>query len=769
MKINNGFFESDGAPFFIYSGEIHYFRISPDLWEKHLERAVEAGLNAVSTYIPWSWHEYEEGVFDFEGGRHPQKNLIAFLKKVRESGLKLIIRIGPFSNAELNGEGIPPWLIKDYPEIYSTGAGIVNLPHTVLISYINKTFRKYIMKWYDKVIPVIAPMQFENDGNVVLTQLCNEIGMIQWVNGMGDFSDNADFAYQLYLKDKYEDIERLIEAYPGIEYKSFKEIPQTLKRRSYGWQDFWDLADFYRNYFADYYDFLNKEAVKRGILTPVIANIPQFIDFDTRGRGLASPMTSSFYRYIPDKVSNIIFGGAYQMRRLDYENFHDATITTNIVKSLTAYKNPVLCAELQTGILRDKPRLYPSDVELNLKTSMASGVDGVNSYMFSGGENPDGIGMFGKSHSWQAPVSKDGEIDEKFKTLKEHGEFIKTFGSKIAATKPRFQTEFGLYTPYYGTEFLNKIDCDFLVYARDRFFFDGMGRFLNLTNISFSVRDIMMRELDPRDSSTLFVFSLSFMDRATQLKLVDYVKSGGRLFLFPELPENDLSGNKCTLLIDELDLVVVEKISSPIILFDEKECFSEGASTIISSEKMKVLATAEGNPCVISRNASKGKIVFFGVPMSHTFDYQADIINEIFIKELGVVQEVELNPRDIIGMLRTGPEGSFIFLNNYHQVDRKCGLKVEIPELDISFSKDDIQLSSRSAKVLPLNVKLEDDLLLNYSTVEILSYMKTRNTVLFNLKGCPGETAEISINFKGKLIIKRHDVSKKRETVKITI
>ena len=57
----------DGQPFYVYSGEIHYFRLTPAQWKLHLKAAKEAGLNTVSSYIPWIWHESEEGKFDFTG------------------------------------------------------------------------------------------------------------------------------------------------------------------------------------------------------------------------------------------------------------------------------------------------------------------------------------------------------------------------------------------------------------------------------------------------------------------------------------------------------------------------------------------------------------------------------------------------------------------------------------------------------------------------------------------------------------------------------
>ncbi|RKY75743.1 beta-galactosidase, partial [candidate division KSB1 bacterium] len=51
----------NGKKVFLYSGEIHYFRISPQEWRRRLLLAGQAGLNTVSTYIPWNFYEPEKG------------------------------------------------------------------------------------------------------------------------------------------------------------------------------------------------------------------------------------------------------------------------------------------------------------------------------------------------------------------------------------------------------------------------------------------------------------------------------------------------------------------------------------------------------------------------------------------------------------------------------------------------------------------------------------------------------------------------------------
>jgi len=55
------------------------------------------------------------------------------------------------------------------------------------------------------------------------------------------------------------------------------------------------------------------------------------------------------------------------------------------VRALSHPEAPALCVEFQTGGISDRPRIYGSDVELNLTCSVGHGLGGVNCYMFSGG------------------------------------------------------------------------------------------------------------------------------------------------------------------------------------------------------------------------------------------------------------------------------------------------------------------------------------------------------------------------------------------------
>ena len=63
----------------LFGAELQYFRLRGEygrnvprekviaLWAAALDKMVEAHMNVISFYIPWDFHEYAEGKFDFTG------------------------------------------------------------------------------------------------------------------------------------------------------------------------------------------------------------------------------------------------------------------------------------------------------------------------------------------------------------------------------------------------------------------------------------------------------------------------------------------------------------------------------------------------------------------------------------------------------------------------------------------------------------------------------------------------------------------------------
>ena len=95
----------------LWAAEVQYWRLDPKYWRSVLEAACEAGLPGVSTYVPWEIHEVARGQFDFEGTTDPRRNLRGYLDLVKELGLTLAYRPGPFVCNEMDYGGYPKRIV----------------------------------------------------------------------------------------------------------------------------------------------------------------------------------------------------------------------------------------------------------------------------------------------------------------------------------------------------------------------------------------------------------------------------------------------------------------------------------------------------------------------------------------------------------------------------------------------------------------------------------------------------------------------------------
>ena len=716
-EMRGGNFILDGKPVFIYSGEFHYFRCDPKDWPERLARAKEAGLNAVASYIPWRWHEVKEGSFDFTGKTHPRRNLMEFLRLVSESGLFFIPRIGPVSNGEMMNEGLPDWLSEKYPEVFLAANEGKTIHHQSPPAYNSPKFLAKVDAWYKKLVPMLTASQYPA-GNIPFFQLCNEIGMINWLGKIGDYAPYSDRMYRDFLKKRYGTIGKLNSAY-NTSYKGFPEIKQPSNKLEEGnLRCLLDWGDYYKEYYAVYFAKLHSMVKKMGVRTPVLANIPQFYDYDLRGRGIYSPTTTIKFGKFAEKVPGVIFGGAYQMRRLDYENFHDIAITTAVVKSITREGSPVVCAELQTGVLSDKPRLYPADVELNLKTTFMSGVNGLNCYMFAGGTNEGGVGQFGLYHEWQAPVASDGKLRSHFKSLAKFGEFVNGIGASAAAMPPAADLDLGFYGEYYNTEYLDGPMADKMFAVRNEFFFDGLARQSYLAGYQTGLVDI--KKTPAIKAQALAVFSTMFMDAASQRKLSSYVKNGGGLLFCGETLLTDEGGKPCPVFLESLGLKAekVRRVRTIDFLGREAYLHNQDINTfggLLPGDK--VIARYKGKPCGIVRRMGKGTLCLLGFHFSDKFDYFKPAFDSV-CRELGVKKSVETGGYDLITMLRRNKDSGFLLVANFHD-DVMPGL------IKTDFNGDKIEfpllMRNRSAVIVPLHYKLKTGGMIRYATCEITS------------------------------------------------
>ena len=146
----------DGSRVVLWSGEFHPFRLpSPSLWRDVLQKLRAHGYNAISIYASWNYHSPAPGRFDFTGVR----DLGLFLRMAAETGLYVIMRPGPYINAEVDAGGFPGWLTA------TKGTARTSDP----------TYLKHVDEWLTAVDRIVSRHLYtDGGGTVVLYQLENE-------------------------------------------------------------------------------------------------------------------------------------------------------------------------------------------------------------------------------------------------------------------------------------------------------------------------------------------------------------------------------------------------------------------------------------------------------------------------------------------------------------------------------------------------------------------------------------------------------------------
>ncbi|XP_046700571.1 beta-galactosidase-1-like protein [Silurus meridionalis] len=150
-------FLKDGRCFRYVSGSVHYSRVPRCYWRDRLLKMYMSGLNAIQVYIPWNFHEPEQGVYSFEGDRDVEH----FLHLANETGLLVILRPGPYICAEWEMGGLPAWLLHN--------------PNIILRSA-DSEYMKAVGDWLAVLLSKMRPWLYQNGGNIISVQVENEYG-----------------------------------------------------------------------------------------------------------------------------------------------------------------------------------------------------------------------------------------------------------------------------------------------------------------------------------------------------------------------------------------------------------------------------------------------------------------------------------------------------------------------------------------------------------------------------------------------------------------
>lgn len=698
-----GYFVKNGKPVFVISGEIHYFRLDPKLWKKHLKLLKESGANTTSTYIPWDWHEYQENKFDFTGKTHPARNLLKYINLCEKVGLDLIVKPGPYILAEYEFQGLPKWLLEKCSKNAHALDESGNVIAPDLMSYMSDEYLHYSFLWYDKIMPIIAQHQESKGGPITMMQVCNEVGVFQWLSGKIDYNPSVIKLYKEFLIDKYVVINNLNKTY-GTNYSSFERLSAPVGKieNKKDYCAYYDFHLFYRHYYAIYINTLIKKIRIFDIDVQLTHNIPGWI----YGNAAELPMLISTYEEIMRMRTDIVFGLDHIPEFFSFRNAHSDLACNKILEAMQP-NGPVWAAEFQAGTREHNVKSDAKDLETFYFASIAHGLKSFNYYMFSQGINPEGKGYYGKTFYYQTPIDSQAVKSPLYEAIKNIDNFINSEKEELLLSETDADICVGLYKPYFYTELTTSqlleekrldvkklgltIDPRFL---REEILFNGLLRGLQTLNFNYDIQDLENTSLEKLlEYKQLWVTSSEFMDGNTQSFLASYVKGGGHLILYPVIPTLDVYLNKCTILKDELNINFSKSFSpNKVLAFGVEDVFTflRDKQIYESSIKEIISTTKNGEVCGIRKRVGNGFVTVLGFAFGYSSDEHLHLYEKI-VKLDKIKRQAKVSDPDIQFVIRKGKNYSYIFLLNYHN-DKKT----------FTVSSKKVTLKAFSYKILKL-------------------------------------------------------------------
>jgi beta-galactosidase len=657
----------DGEPKMLLAGEVHYFRLAPEDWLDRLDKLQANGLDTVSTYIPWVWHELDDGTVDLDGRTHPQRNLVAFLELCASRGFKVIARPGPFIMAEVKNEGIPYRLYAE-PFVQPTTWNGAKVP-TRTLDYLAPDFLEAVRGWYGEVMPVIASHLHTRGGSIIAVQLDNEIGMLSWVSNSPELTDVTCEDMRTWSRNRYGDdvaSQRMgVDVTDGGAWAENLRSPPDASLPLHQ-----DLGLYSRDRIRRYVKVLRQYAEDNGV-SDVLFLIN--IHGTGGGRGRTYPIGVSQLHQSYEGQAGMTSGSDYYLGDLTVTNVGDLYFCNAFTLSVNGVDQPLTALEFEAGDGNygdDLGILYtPESIELKTRLCVAQGNRLLNYYLQAGGENPrindvgDGtarLAFTGQRHGFAAPVSPEGHLNSTYTAITR---VVKTIRGveQILATSTEESDDFavGFVPDHYMSEYHAPNSAQRTAQIADLERFRGFGprdvlsRALLLNGYSFPA--VNLQTAVPKAKGIVLSTGRT-LGREVQQRLAAFVEQGGKLLLVGLLPDQDHDGAPCTVLADALGLKsagIVEDTMTPKGQYwpsvsaegwaAPRPEVRVGIAQLLSSSTDAPLRTllreiASGQPCAVQVSAGHGEAIVMGC------DYPADLdLYRAFLSALGIEPRWQLD------------------------------------------------------------------------------------------------------------------------------
>ncbi len=679
IKFNNLSYVKDGKPFYLISGEFHYFRVPKSDWKRRMELFKQAGGNCIATYVPWLIHEPKEGKFDFSSESF--RDLESFLKLAKEENLYVIVRPGPYQYSELAFDGLPDWLAKNYPQLRTKTFDGKDLKGST-VSYQHPLFLKKTKTWFDIVNPILAKYSVNKGGPVVFLQLDNELTGAHIWNGSIDYNPETmgfgqkDGKYPLFLKKKYGDISTLNLNY-GTTYKSFEDVRPIEPKNYEKTVEIRRVKDYYDFYFfmcGDYLNTLANMARSNGIDVPFIHNA-------------ANPEMVPYFKEAVNMLKQPFLLGMDSYYNLD-QNWGQNNPTPQYaireffgLEMLRLMGFPSTIFELASGSASDWPAMSATDAKACYMLNIAFGMKGHNYYIFTGGPNPMGYGATTDNYDYGAPVGAKNEVRPLYYAQQEVANFVAKENWLVNA-KMMHDCRISLDFEYARSGNYWKNKGNFEVSGPEAWDLMAKGVLTTAMLASISPEFCDLSKADfMNDQTPLIVVSSSAMSADKQQNIVNYLKQGGKVLLLPIVPEFDNDLNPCTILRDFIGDVKMGNSNSTVNRATFGAIQNVRKKNIFVFEKMpkgaEVLGIEEnsGKPIACKfKTEGNGTMIIAGINWLASHNEQNQMLLYL-LSRLDYKQMVTCDNMNIWHTLRSDGNQQMMFLMNLYTAPQSANIE----------------------------------------------------------------------------------------------
>ena len=730
----------DGREVYLRSGEIHYFRVPRAAWEDRVRAARDGGLNCVSSYIPWFWHEPEDGAFDFTGATLPERDVVGFIDLVARAGLHFIARPGPFVNAELACGGHPAWLFARYPEVASrradgspafwVGEG-VPAP-----SQLHPRFLALTERWYRGVIPLVAERTAPKGGPVILVQPDNEPNLVFTYGIDGSlYDEHVTGSGGLWARWRAERGLAPVPA-PAPSAEDTRLLLDWLRFKQ------WYVFEFLRRLMA--------LSMELGVDVPFVVNEPINRYWAWRGGDHAA-----FSRACAD-LPVFTAGHCY----FTYGGEQDALGLPMTITRMEAVKagrlpGPPFIIEMGSWFnLSDGHRASPN-WDAMMRTLVGCGLNAFNVYMYASGRSAPAAARIGRDYDWATAIRADGRRDRPYEAVHHLSEFLAAWEPEVLTTAKHADVALGLVSELPllpqaargGHRRLGEMAEAVQDGAVD------LLRVLTMLNVNVAMTSLTYPP-EELPAGTLIVPCCGFVPRQAGALIDALLRRGGTVAFYPLLPQEDVALE--ALEAPALGLRVREVLDAggrrpmdfrwrAVDGLEAREVGIQGPLVTyeVDEGKAEVLATFRGAPCAVAARVGAGRVIACGVVPRYFTEESQRLFEEIFVQAAGVVRGVRSSEPAVV-MQRVSPKHRLLAVADVLGHGRGMRLTVSSPGRPRTIpAAAPLVLGPSESRLLWVDVDL-GYARLRHCTSEIVPQDPGRRRFLAH--GAPGTPGEIALD-----------------------